>query len=123
MRLFRTRVRKTEEELQEIAWKISDSVYERATENTSGRRRHTNISEQEMMYRVTYGALLALNDCPVDDCHNYFATSDSEDGVLEATEKIFDLLFPTFDGYLSVYRPLWRILENWEYTSDEKEAM
>lgn len=123
MKDLKRRVYKSEEELREIARKISDSVSERPTENTSGRRRHTNIGEQGMLFKIAYGALHALNECPVDEIHRYFTMSDSEDAVLQATENIFDLFFPTCDGYLSIYCPLWRVLKNWEFTIDEKEAM
>lgn len=116
---------RSEEELREIADRISQTIVEKGTDHSPERRRKTNYNEQTTLYKLAYGALLSLNVCHSREYHGLFSLSDEERAILKTVEFIFLRFFPKCQSYVSIYTPLWMVLEQWckeDSKEDEKQV-
>lgn len=104
------RQHKPEAKLKEIAEGISQEVVIRTYENGSSRdtRRKATAKEKAIIYRVAYGALLALN-------HGEEARSSrlAEQSIVDGAEFTIDLFIPDCNGYDTMYRPLKKAITEW----------
>lgn len=104
------RAHKTEAELREMAEGISQEIVIRTYENGNSRdtRRKTTAKEKGIIYRVAYGALLALN-------HGEEVRSSrlAEQFIVDSAEFTIDLFIPDCNGYDTMYNPLKKALANW----------
>lgn len=104
------RVYKKESELKEIAEGISQEIVIRTYENGNSKdiRRKASKPEKDIIFKVAYGALLALN---------YGEDSRSsrlaEQKIIDAAEFTIDLFIPNCNGYDTMYNPLKKALANW----------
>lgn len=104
------REHKKESELKEIAEGISQEIVIRTFENGSSRdtRRKATVKEKAIIYRVAYGALLALN-------HGEDSRSSqlAEQKIIDTAEFTIDLFIPDCNGYDTMYIPLKKAVANW----------
>lgn len=70
-------------------------------------RRYSTTPEREILYRITYAALLTLNS-------GENRKISAEQTILYHAEFNCNLFLPECNGYLTIYLPLKRILEDWE---------
>lgn len=89
---------KTEAELKEIAEAMSETIMIRTYENgnSNDTRRKTTKPEKAIIYKIAYGALLALNH-----------------GIVDSAEYTIDLFIPECNGYDTIYIPLKKALASW----------
>lgn len=107
---------KTESELQIIARKISWKVWMRGTDGVDTILELPQ-DEQEKVYNIVYGALLALDyGSGMMNVDN----AQSRQAILDTAEYVFDVFFPFANGYLSVYRPLEHVIDEWEEKEEEE---
>lgn len=70
-------------------------------------RRHSTTPEREILYRIIYSALLTMN-------YGEHRKTGSDQAILDQAEFNCCCFLPESNGYLTVYLPLQRILEDWE---------
>lgn len=104
------RAYKTEAELREMAEAISEEIVIRTIENGNSRdtRRKASKPEKAIIYKIAYGALLALN-------HGEEARSSrlAEQSIVDGAEFTIDLFIPDCNGYDTMYRPLKKAITEW----------
>lgn len=104
------RQHKPEAELKEIAEGISQEVVIRTYENgnSNDTRRKTTKPEKAIIYKIAYGALLALN-------HGEEVRSSrmAEQSIVDSAEYTIDLFIPECNGYDTIYIPLKKALASW----------
>lgn len=94
-----------EREAKSIVYRFEDHG------NSRDERRDSIPYEKRILHRVIYGALLAIR-------HNH----DAAEIALNTAEFIGDLLLPGINGYMSVYLPTCRILEELDSETKEENA-
>lgn len=70
-------------------------------------RRYSTTPEREILYKIIYSALLTMN-------YGEHRKTGSDQAILDQAEFNCGCFLPECNGYLTVYLPLQRILENWE---------
>lgn len=104
------RAHKTETELREMAEAISEEIVIRTIENGNSRdtRRKASKPEKAIIYKIAYGALLALN-------HGEEVRSSrlAEQSIVDGAEFTIDLFIPDCNGYDTMYRPLKKAIAEW----------
>ena len=102
---------KTEAELKEIAEAMSETIMIRTYENgnSNDTRRKTTKPEKAIIYKIAYGALLALN-------HGEEVRSSrmAEQSIVDSAEYTIDLFIPECNGYDTIYIPLKKALASWK---------
>lgn len=101
------REHKPESELRETALELSREIVIR-DENGDTRRRST-MPEREILYRIIYSALITLN-YSVENRRNPAA----EQAILDNAEFTCNMFLPECNGYLAVYNPIRRYIEEWK---------
>lgn len=101
---------KTEAELKEIAEAMSETIMIRTYENGNSKdtRRKTTKPEKAIIYKIAYGALLALN-------HGEDSRSSrlAEQKIIDTAEFTIDLFIPDCNGYDTMYIPLKKAVAEW----------
>lgn len=120
--LERSDVRKwyPEERLEEMADKIAETIVIRSYENgcSIDTKRYTTPEEREVLSKVSFGALLAL-----DYGAHVRKDRGQEQAVIDAAEFILDLFIPEANGYDSIYAPLSDEVLNWELEGENPTHM
>ena len=90
---------------------MSETIMIRTYENgnSNDTRRKTTKPEKAIIYKIAYGALLALN-------HGEEVRSSrmAEQSIIDTAEYTIDLFIPECNGYDTIYIPLKKALANWE---------
>lgn len=104
------REHKPESELKQIAESISDTIMIRAYENGNSidTRHKTTALEKEIIYKIAYGALLALNYGT-----DVRASRLAEQSIINAAEFQIGLFLPDCNGYDTIYIPLKKAVQSW----------
>lgn len=99
-----------ENKLRYWAAQVAKTIVIRTMDNGNSNdvRRPTTQEEQEVLYKLTYSALLGLNAGETNR-----QAKAAEDAIINSIEYTFNLFFPEANGYLSIYCPLRDICEEW----------
>lgn len=100
------RERKPESELREAAQELAREIVIR--DESGDIRRRSTTPEREILYRIIYAALSTLN-YSVENRRNPAA----EQAILDNAEFACNMFLPECNGYLAVYNPLRRYIEEW----------
>lgn len=90
----------------EIAKHITIRTYKDGCSNDA--RRKTTKAEEEIIYKLSYSALLGLNHG-----ENARQSKIAEDAIINAIEYTLLLMIPDANTYDTIYLPLRRTVENW----------
>ncbi len=105
------REHKSETILKAMAEKISQSIMIRnyVNGNSNDTRRKTSSVEQEIIYKIAFGALLGLNYG-----EKVRSNRDMEQAIVDTVEFIIGEFIGDCNGYDTIYIPLKKVLESWE---------
>lgn len=92
----------SEKELKEIALKVGDEITYRRTEYDDEYTRKSTGYEENIIYSVAYGALLAIR--------SNGAYPEMVNPILYTAESILDAFLPTCNGYMTVFTKLDKLL-------------
>ena len=94
------------DELKAYAEIVSNTICIRSYENGCSEdiKKKATKKQKETIYNIVYGALCALN----------FDRSAKHDSILNTAEFTVNQFLPDCNGYITVYNPLFRFIENWE---------
>ena len=98
------RERKPESELREVAQELSQEIVIR--DESGDTRRRSTTPEREILYRIINSALLTLN-------YGEHRKTGSEQAILDQAEFACIAFLPECNGYLTIYRPIQRYIEEW----------
>jgi len=98
-------------ELKAMAEKISRSIMirEYMNGNSTDTRRKTSSAEQDIIYKIAFGALLGLNYG-----EKTRSSREIEQAIVDTVEFILDLFISDCNGYDTIYIPLKKVLADWE---------
>lgn len=105
------RMFRSEGQLKEKAMALSKRIVIRTYNrgNSTDTCRKSTKKEEEIIYKLAYGALLGLNWNE--------KTRDSEDmsqAIIDTAEFTINLFLPDCNGYDTLYLPLKKILRDWK---------
>jgi hypothetical protein len=115
------RSHKTEAELKAIAEAIAGAITIRtydANGNSTDTKRHSTTEEQQVIFKIAYGALLGINCDKVGRNDGRITQA-----IIDTAEYTIDLFLPDCNGYDTIYCPLKTALENWNDMEPYNKSM
>lgn len=98
---------KPESELRKAAQELAQEIVIR--DESGDTRRRSTTPEREILYRIIYAAFSTLN-YSVENRRNPAA----EQAILDNAEFACNMFLPECNGYLAVYNPIRRYIEEWK---------
>lgn len=101
---------KTESELKEIAIEISKKITIRTYKkgNSEDTKRLSNPQEKDIIFNISYGALLGMNCNEKNRASNEIAQA-----IIDTAEYTVNRFLPDCNGYDTIYCPLKKAITEW----------